>query len=55
MCRGNARQKIFREDADHQRLLDGMALTVSRLGWEILSFVLMPNHFHLLTDVLYVA
>jgi putative transposase len=47
MCRGNARQRIFHEDADHQRLVDGLALTVSRFGWEIFSFVLMPDHFHL--------
>jgi REP element-mobilizing transposase RayT len=47
MCRGNARQRIFHDDADHQRLVDGLALTVSRFGWELFSFVLMPNHFHL--------
>jgi putative transposase len=47
MCRGNARQRIFHNEADHQRLVDGLALTVSRFGWELFSFVLMPNHFHL--------
>ncbi len=47
MCRGNARQQIFRNEADYQRLVDGLALTVSRYGWELFSFVLMPNHFHL--------
>jgi putative transposase len=47
MCRGNARQRIFHDEADHQRLVDGLALTVSRFGWELFSFVLMPNHFHL--------
>ncbi|MFI5455891.1 MAG: transposase [Isosphaerales bacterium] len=47
MCRGNARQRIFHDDADHQRIIDGLALTVSRIGWELFRFVLMPNHFHL--------
>jgi putative transposase len=47
MCRGNARQRIFHDEADHQRLVDGLAVTVSRFGWELFSFVLMPNHFHL--------
>jgi len=35
MCRGNARQRIFHDEADHQRLIDGLALTVSRFGWEL--------------------
>jgi len=47
MCRGNARQRIFDDESDHQRLIDGLALTVGRFGWELFSFVLMPNHFHL--------
>jgi putative transposase len=47
MCRGNSCQRIFHDEADHQRLIDGLALTVSRFGWELFSFVLMPNHFHL--------
>ena len=47
MCRGNARQRIFHDEADHQRLVDGLAQTVSRFNWELFSFVLMPNHFHL--------
>jgi REP element-mobilizing transposase RayT len=47
MCRSNAGQRIFHNEADYQRLVDGLALTVSRFGWELFSFVLMPNHFHL--------
>ena len=35
MCRGNARRRIFHDEADHQRLIDGLALTVSRFGWEM--------------------
>jgi putative transposase len=47
MCRGNARQRIFHDDADHQRLIDGLAQTVGRYGWDLFSFVLMPNHVHM--------
>jgi REP element-mobilizing transposase RayT len=47
MCRGNARQRIFRDEADDQRLIDGL-VTVSRFGWELFGFVLKPNHFYLL-------
>ncbi len=48
MSRGNARQTVFHDEGDYQRLFDGLAVVVSRSGWELLSFVLMPNHFHLL-------
>jgi REP element-mobilizing transposase RayT len=47
MSRGNARQAIFRDDIDRQRLLDDLEVTVFRYGWELFSFVFMPNHFHL--------
>ena len=47
MCRGNPRQRIFHEEADHQRLIHGLESTVNRFGWELFSYVLMPNHFHL--------
>src|SRR4051794_30232627 len=48
MARGNARQRIARDDADRRRLLDGLERTVARRGWEVLAQVLMGNHLHLL-------
>jgi putative transposase len=48
MARGNARQKIVRDDADRRRLIDGLEQTVIRCGWELLSYVIMGNHLHLL-------
>ncbi len=48
MARGNARQKIVRDDADRRRLLDGLEHTVVRHGWELLCYVVMGNHLHLL-------
>ena len=44
MCRDNARQQIFRPEADYQRLLGGRAVTVNRFSGELFNFVLMPNH-----------
>ena len=34
MARGNARQKIVRDDMDRRRLIDGLKRTVVRHGWE---------------------
>ena len=48
MARGNARQKIVRDDADRRRLIDGLEQTVIRHGWELLCYVVMDNHLHLL-------
>jgi REP element-mobilizing transposase RayT len=48
MARGNAQQRIVRDDADRRRLVDGLAHTVCRCGWELLSYAVMSNHLHLL-------
>ena len=39
MSRGNARQAIFRDDADRQKLRDDLEDTVVRCGWELFAFV----------------
>ena len=44
MARGNARQKIVRDDADRSRLIDGLEQTVVRHDWELLCNVVMGNH-----------
>jgi putative transposase len=48
MARGNARQKIVRDDADRRRLIEGLEHAVIRYGWELPSYVVMGNHLHLL-------
>jgi REP element-mobilizing transposase RayT len=48
MARGNARQKIVRDDADRRRLVDSLESAVVRYGWELLCYVIMGNHLHLL-------
>jgi len=47
MSRGNGRQKIFRDERDYRRFLDGLEATVEKFGFEVFSFVCMPNHTHL--------
>lgn len=47
MARGNGRQAIFHNDADYQRMTDGLAKTVSRTGWQVFAYAWMPNHIHL--------
>ena len=36
----------LRDERDYQRLLQGLEQTVGQFGWDLLSFVLMPNHVH---------
>ncbi len=48
MARGNARQDIAHDDDDRRRLLGDLAKAVDRCGWELLAFVAMSNHLHLL-------
>jgi REP element-mobilizing transposase RayT len=48
MARGNARQKIVRDDADRHRLIEGLEQAVVRSAWELLCYVIMGNHLHLL-------
>jgi len=47
MARGNARQRIFRDDRDYGRFFEGMETTVDKFGFEVFSVVCMPNHIHL--------
>jgi REP element-mobilizing transposase RayT len=47
MSRGNARQDIVEVDEDRGRLMTDMERAARRSGWEVLAFVLMSNHLHL--------
>jgi putative transposase len=48
MARGNARQKIVRDDAGRRRLIEGLEHAVIRYGGELPSYAVMTNYFHLL-------
>ncbi|UCD74744.1 MAG: transposase [Phycisphaerales bacterium] len=45
--RGNAGSKVFHKDADYQAFVDLLNNACARLPLSILSYCLMPNHFHL--------
>jgi putative transposase len=48
MTRGNARQDIVQDDDDRTRLLTDLERSVLRCDWELLAFVILSNHLHLL-------
>lgn len=47
-CRGNARERIFLADTDRKRFLELLRRSSEIYQVDILSFVLMDNHFHLI-------
>lgn len=46
--RGNDRQVIFRDQRDHERMLEMLAEQAKKFDVAVHGYVLMPNHFHLL-------
>ena len=49
-ARGNAREDIFRTEADRLRFLQLLQHSVQRFIGAVFCFVLMPNHFHLIVQ-----
>lgn len=47
-ARGNERKPIFRDEKDYAGFLEVLGMVVARFRWDLHSFVLMPNHYHLL-------
>ena len=47
LWRGNRRQDIVVDDLDRDTFFERIGLTVEKYGWQMLSSVLMTNHFHL--------
>lgn len=48
--RGNARRKVFLDDADRKAFLATLAWVVERFQWICHAYCLMDNHFHLLIE-----
>jgi putative transposase len=46
--RGNDRKPIYLDEEDFQRFLAKLLFLAAELGFEVLAFCLMPNHYHLL-------
>jgi REP element-mobilizing transposase RayT len=47
MSRGDRREKIFLDDVDRQDFLKTLAEACQKTGWQVHSYCLMPNHYHL--------
>jgi putative transposase len=43
MSRGNGRQRVFRDERDFQRLLEGLESAVRKFDWLVVSYVWMPK------------
>lgn len=50
ICRGERRDEIFRCPADKEKFLSKLEETVDKCGLRIHAYVLMGNHYHLLTE-----
>jgi REP element-mobilizing transposase RayT len=50
MARGNARERIYWDDEDRQRFLDGLSRVCDRFDWILWAYCLMDNHYHLLVE-----
>ncbi len=50
MNRGDRREPIFRDDADHQSFLATLGEVCVKTGWQVHAYCLMPNHFHLVVE-----
>lgn len=49
-ARGNARQKIFLDEADRHGFLDLLGKEINQQGWVCYAYCLMDNHYHLLVE-----
>jgi REP element-mobilizing transposase RayT len=47
MSRGDRRERIFEDDEDRKGCLKVLEESSVRYGWEVVSWVLMSNHFYL--------
>jgi REP element-mobilizing transposase RayT len=47
MSRGDRREAIYLDDEDRRMFVDLLKESCGRSGWEMVSWVLMDNHFHL--------
>jgi REP element-mobilizing transposase RayT len=50
-CRGNNKQLIFLNDGDRVDFLMRLTGVARKLGWRILAYCLMDNHYHLVIEI----
>lgn len=53
IARGNNGQEIFLDKGDYEKFLSLLKNTKEKYPFKLYSYVLMPNHFHLLLEVRY--
>jgi len=49
--RGNEQRDIFLDDHDRRRMLTLLGDTVRRVGWQLYTYTLMTNHYHLALEL----
>jgi putative transposase len=52
VSRGVRKLPIYTDDESRRRFLDLLAETIARYEWELHSWCLMTNHFHLLATTI---
>src|SRR5215472_16980098 len=50
MSRGDRREAIFHDDADRLEFLRTLGQACQKTGWQVHSYCLMSNHFHLVIE-----
>lgn len=50
MNRGDRREPIFLDDLDRRGFIEALGETCEKTGWQIHTWCLMPNHFHLVIE-----
>jgi REP element-mobilizing transposase RayT len=50
MNRGDRREPIFLDDKDRLLFLETLEQACGKTGWQVHSYCLMPNHFHLVLE-----
>jgi putative transposase len=50
MNRGDRREPIFLDEADHVRFLETLGEACAKTGWQVHAYCLMLNHFHLVVE-----
>ncbi len=48
--RGDRREPIFKQDRDRELFLATLDEACTKTGWQVHTFCLMPNHFHLVVE-----
>jgi putative transposase len=50
-ARGNRKQTIYLTESDYELFLTLLGQVAARLNWRCAAYCLMPNHYHLVTEI----